>query len=339
MLRAEKEGLTPEQLIERVHGEHLRDFTAFGVAFDNYHSTHSAENRFYAEDIYGKLKAGGLIDTRSIEQYYDPVKEMFLPDRFIKGECPKCGAADQYGDNCEACGAAYAPTELKNPYSAVSGAKPVLEDLGALLLPPLGRARGRLPARMDARHQRRRRAPPADGSRQQDEGMARRGGREQALRLGHLARRALLRLRDPGRAGQVLLCVARRADRLPRQLPQPRRQARRRGRDDCPRGLHRRRPRRRGRHRDGALHRQGHPLLPRPVLARDAEVRRLRHAQPAVRERLPDRRRRQDRARAAAPSSPRTPTSPRSSTPSGCATTSPASPTAPWRTSTSTSTT
>ena len=128
MLRAEKEGLTPEQLIERVHGEHLRDFTDFGVAFDNYHSTHSAENRFYAEDIYGKLKAGGLIDTRSIEQYYDPVKEMFLPDRFIKGECPKCGAADQYGDNCEACGAAYAPTELKNPYSAVSGAKPVLRS-------------------------------------------------------------------------------------------------------------------------------------------------------------------------------------------------------------------
>ncbi len=122
MLRAEKEGLTPEQLINRVHGEHLRDFTAFGVAFDNYHSTHSPENRFYAEDIYGKLKAGGMIDTRSIEQYYDPVKEMFLPDRFIKGECPKCGAADQYGDNCEACGAAYAPTELKNPYSAVSGA-------------------------------------------------------------------------------------------------------------------------------------------------------------------------------------------------------------------------
>ncbi len=126
MLRAEKEGVTPEQLIARVHGEHLRDFTAFGVAFDHYHSTHSPENRAYAEDIYGKLKAAELIDTRAIEQYYDPVKNMFLPDRFIKGECPKCGAADQYGDNCEACGAAYAPTELKNPYSAVSGAKPEL---------------------------------------------------------------------------------------------------------------------------------------------------------------------------------------------------------------------
>lgn len=126
MLRAEKEGLTPEQLIARVHGEHLRDFTAFGVAFDHYHSTHSPENRAYAEDIYGKLKAAGLIDIRAIEQFYDPVKNMFLPDRFIKGECPKCGAADQYGDNCEVCGAAYAPTELKNPYSAVSGAKPEL---------------------------------------------------------------------------------------------------------------------------------------------------------------------------------------------------------------------
>ncbi|MGL1835017.1 methionine--tRNA ligase [Rhodocyclaceae bacterium SMB388] len=127
MLRAEKEGITPEALISRVHGEHLRDFTGFGVTFDNYHSTHSPENRAYAEDIYTKLSTAGLIDERAIEQYFDPVKEMFLPDRFIKGECPKCGAPDQYGDNCEACGAAYAPTELKNPYSAVSGAKPVLK--------------------------------------------------------------------------------------------------------------------------------------------------------------------------------------------------------------------
>ncbi|MDY0013616.1 MAG: methionine--tRNA ligase [Rhodocyclaceae bacterium] len=129
MLRAEKEGVTPEALINRVHGEHARDFADFGVAFDNYHSTHSEENRWYAEDIYRKLRDGArLIETRSIEQFYDPVKEMFLPDRFIKGECPKCGAADQYGDNCESCGAAYAPTELKNPYSAVSGAAPVLKN-------------------------------------------------------------------------------------------------------------------------------------------------------------------------------------------------------------------
>ena len=128
MLRAEKEGISPEMLIKRVHGEHSRDFAGFHVAFDNYHSTHSDETRYFAEDIYTKLKAAGLIEVRSIEQYYDPVKQMFLPDRFIKGECPKCGAKDQYGDSCEACGAAYAPTELKNPFSAVSGAKPELKS-------------------------------------------------------------------------------------------------------------------------------------------------------------------------------------------------------------------
>lgn len=125
MLRAEKEGMTPEALIARVHGEHLRDFTGFHVNFDNYYSTHSQETRQYSEEIYHKLKAAGLIKVRAIEQLYDPVKNMFLPDRFVKGECPKCGAKDQYGDSCEACGAAYAPTELKNPYSAVSGAIPV----------------------------------------------------------------------------------------------------------------------------------------------------------------------------------------------------------------------
>ncbi len=126
MLRAEKEGVSPETFIERVRTEHLRDFTDFGVAFDNYHSTHSPENRAYAEDIYKKLRAAGMIETRAIEQFYDPVKQMFLADRFIKGECPKCAAKDQYGDSCEVCGAAYAPTELKNPYSAVSGATPEL---------------------------------------------------------------------------------------------------------------------------------------------------------------------------------------------------------------------
>jgi methionyl-tRNA synthetase len=128
MLRAEKEGITPEALIERVHGEHSRDFAGFGVGFDNYYSTHTPETRECANDIYLKLKAAGLIDVRTIEQYYDPVKQMFLPDRFIKGECPKCGAKDQYGDNCESCGAAYAPTDLINPFSAVSGAKPELRN-------------------------------------------------------------------------------------------------------------------------------------------------------------------------------------------------------------------
>jgi methionyl-tRNA synthetase len=126
MLRAEKEGITPEQLIARVWQEHYDDFKAFHVNFDHYGSTNSAATREFANGIYNKLKANGLIERRSIEQYYDPVKEMFLPDRFIKGECPKCGAKDQYGDNCDVCGAAYTPAEVKNPYSAVSGAKPVM---------------------------------------------------------------------------------------------------------------------------------------------------------------------------------------------------------------------
>ncbi len=126
MLRAEQEGVTPQALIGRVHGEHTRDFAGFHVAFDNYYSTHSEETRLCAEEIYRRLQQSGLIEVRGIEQYYDPQKAMFLPDRFIKGECPKCGAPDQYGDNCERCGAAYTPNELKNPYSAISGAKPVL---------------------------------------------------------------------------------------------------------------------------------------------------------------------------------------------------------------------
>ncbi|HVL08831.1 MAG TPA: methionine--tRNA ligase, partial [Burkholderiaceae bacterium] len=125
MLRAEKEGLTPRQLIERVWQEHKRDFDSFLVSFDNYYSTDSDENRKLSEDIYLALKAAGLIDAREVEQFYDPVKEMFLPDRFIKGECPKCGAKDQYGDSCEVCGATYQPTELKNAYSVVSGAAPI----------------------------------------------------------------------------------------------------------------------------------------------------------------------------------------------------------------------
>ena len=124
MLRAEKEGITPEQLIDRVWHEHKADFDGFHVAFDHYGSTNSVETKEYAETIYRKLKDAGLIEVRSVEQFYDPVKQMFLPDRFIKGECPKCHAKDQYGDNCEVCGATYAPIELINPYSAVSGAQP-----------------------------------------------------------------------------------------------------------------------------------------------------------------------------------------------------------------------
>jgi methionyl-tRNA synthetase len=130
MLRADKEGITPEQLIARVYEEHKADFCDFLVEFDNYHQTHSPETRFYAERIYTALRdrKPTLIAQRSVEQFYDPVKEMFLPDRYIKGECPKCGAKDQYGDSCEVCGSTYTPTDLNNPYSAVSGAKPVRKE-------------------------------------------------------------------------------------------------------------------------------------------------------------------------------------------------------------------
>jgi methionyl-tRNA synthetase len=124
MLRAEKEGITPEQLIARFWQDHTRDFGGFHVAFDNYYSTHSDETRAFCEQIYQRLDASGLITRRSVEQFYDPVKQMFLPDRYIKGECPKCTAKDQYGDNCEVCGATYTPTDLKNPYSVISGAAP-----------------------------------------------------------------------------------------------------------------------------------------------------------------------------------------------------------------------
>jgi len=125
MLRAEKEGITPEALIDRVWHEHTRDFAGFHIGFDNYHSTHGEETQTLAKAIYLKLRDAGLIEVRAIEQFFDPVKAMFLPDRFIKGECPKCHAQDQYGDNCEACGAAYTPTDLIKPYSAVSGATPI----------------------------------------------------------------------------------------------------------------------------------------------------------------------------------------------------------------------
>lgn len=128
MLRAEKEGITPEQLIANVQAEHSADFADFLVNFDNFHSTHSEENRELSSLIYTRLRDAGHIATRSVTQYFDPEKKMFLADRFIKGTCPKCGTEDQYGDNCEKCGATYAPTDLKDPKSAISGATPVLKD-------------------------------------------------------------------------------------------------------------------------------------------------------------------------------------------------------------------
>ncbi len=128
MLRARQDGITPEQLIATTKKEHETDFADFLIGFDNYYSTHSDENRDFASSIYLKLRDEGHIHTRTIKQAYDPEAEMFLPDRFIKGSCPKCGAEDQYGDNCEVCGATYDPTELNNPVSAVSGATPVKKD-------------------------------------------------------------------------------------------------------------------------------------------------------------------------------------------------------------------
>ena len=128
MLRADQEGITPEQLIERVSEEHQRDFAGFSVGFDNYHSTHSPENKELTESIYLKLREAGHIVRRVISQAYDPEKEMFLPDRYVRGECPKCGTVDQAGDNCDACGATYDPLELKNPVSVVSGATPIKKD-------------------------------------------------------------------------------------------------------------------------------------------------------------------------------------------------------------------
>ena len=128
MLAAQKQGIAPEDMIAKVREEHLADFTGFFIGYDNYYSTHSPENKKFSQDIYRALKANGKIESRVIEQLFDPEKQMFLPDRFVKGECPKCHAQDQYGDNCEVCGTTYSPTELINPYSAVSGAKPELRE-------------------------------------------------------------------------------------------------------------------------------------------------------------------------------------------------------------------
>ena len=128
MIAAEKAGKTPQQFVADIAAGRKPYLDGFHIAFDNWHSTDAPENHELAQAIYRDLKAAGLIATKTIEQFFDPDKNMFLPDRFIKGECPKCGTKDQYGDNCENCGAVYAPTELKNPYSALSGVTPVLRN-------------------------------------------------------------------------------------------------------------------------------------------------------------------------------------------------------------------
>ncbi|MEJ2763177.1 methionine--tRNA ligase [Photobacterium sp. MCCC 1A19761] len=128
MLKAQQMGMEPEQMIAEVSKEHQTDFAGFDISFDNYHSTHSEENRELASFVYTQLKEKGYITSRTISQLFDPEKEMFLPDRFVKGTCPKCKAEDQYGDNCDSCGETYSPTDLINPKSAVSGATPIMKD-------------------------------------------------------------------------------------------------------------------------------------------------------------------------------------------------------------------
>jgi methionyl-tRNA synthetase len=128
MIAAEKAGVTPQEFVARIASERPKYLQGFHIAFDHWHSTDSPENTELSQDIYLKLRAAGLIDVRSVEQFYDPVKGMFLPDRYIKGECPRCGAKDQYGDSCEVCGAVYTPTDLKRPYSVLSGATPELRS-------------------------------------------------------------------------------------------------------------------------------------------------------------------------------------------------------------------
>ena len=128
MLKAQEIGITPEQLIERVGSEHRADFTDFLIEFDNYYTTHSDENRYFANIIFQRLNEAGHISRKTIHQAFDAQANMFLPDRFIKGECPRCGAPDQYGDSCEVCGATYSPTDLKNPVSAISGTSPVTRE-------------------------------------------------------------------------------------------------------------------------------------------------------------------------------------------------------------------
>jgi len=128
MLKAQELGITPEEMIAGIRDEHMSDFADFHISFDNYHSTHSEENKTFAEEIYNRLHSKGYIKTRTISQLYDPEKGMFLPDRFIKGTCPKCKSEDQNGDSCDHCGATYSPTEVLNPRSVVSGATPILKD-------------------------------------------------------------------------------------------------------------------------------------------------------------------------------------------------------------------
>ena len=233
MIAAEKAGKTPQQFIDEVHATRPRYLDGFLIGFDHWRTTDSPENVELSQSIYRALKREGLIDTRTIEQFYDPVKGMFLADRYIKGTCPKCGAKDQYGDDCEVCGSTYAPTDLIDPYSVLTGARPELrksEHFFFRLSDPRCVEFLRRWTAADNRHGEKTLQPEVYAKTQEWLGPDGKG----PGRLGHLARRPVFRHPDSRRAGQVLLRVVRRADRLPgiaevlfrqRQGPGPRRKA------------------------------------------------------------------------------------------------------------------
>jgi methionyl-tRNA synthetase len=180
MLKAESEGLTPQQLVAQVAAGRPRYLKGFHISFDHWHSTDSPENTELSQDVYARLKAAGLIYKKSVEQFYDPVKGMFLPDRYIKGECPNCHSKDQYGDACEVCSTVYAPTDLINPYSTLTGARPVLK--ASEHLPAVCAAMRRVPEGVAGDSRQVATAGPQQGTR-----VACRERRAGPERLGHLA--------------------------------------------------------------------------------------------------------------------------------------------------------
>ena len=217
MLKADAEGITPQALVAKIAATRPKHLAGFHIGFDHWHSTDSPENVELSQDIYRRLRdrVPSLVTTKPVEQFYDPVKEMFLPDRYIKGECPKCGAKDQYADACESCGVAQLADRPQESVLDGLGRDAGAQVVGPFLLPALRSGVRRVPAGMDADA-----GAAAARGREQGAGVARRQhdrGRQGARRLGHLARRAVLRHPDPRRARQVLLRLARRADRLPRE--------------------------------------------------------------------------------------------------------------------------
>ena len=206
MIAAQKRGITPQAFVAEIAAGRKQYLDGFHISFDNWHSTDAVENHELSQDIYRRLVAAGLIYTKEIEQYYDTVKGMFLADRFIKGTCPRCGATDQYGDNCEKCSAVYSPDGCREPVLHAFGLPSGNPQVHALLLQALRPAVRPVPPRLDQRQRQGRPAARAAGGPRQGQRMARQG--RQPLRLGHLPRRTVLRHRHSRRSGQVLLRLA-----------------------------------------------------------------------------------------------------------------------------------